>query len=297
MGRIMTGSFTATGAPYALDLVGVPQKFEMYNQTNMNSTANPGVVKKVVWFDEMASDSAYLVKNTNGAATDQSSRITSGGISPYTGEAELGPSIPGTGINQANPAVVTVTSHGLTTGDVVRVYGTTAMLQVAGMDFVVTVTGANTFTIPLNTSGFAAAASAISIRKHIVPPQFVPLRKYITGITQASSAVITTSINHGFSTGDVVTINVPAGFGMSQINGQQGTVTSLTDTTFSVNINSSSYTAFAFPASGAAPFTFAEVVPVSGPFNNSSFQGIVLGSTVCGAASDVIQWIAEFADN
>lgn len=64
---------------------------------------------------------------------------------------------------------------------------------------------------------------------------------YITNITQALNAVVT-SPNHGLSTGDSITFN--GVIGMTQINGLTGTVTYLTSNTFSVNIDSSAFTAY-----------------------------------------------------
>lgn len=64
---------------------------------------------------------------------------------------------------------------------------------------------------------------------------------YITNITQALNAVVT-SPNHGLSTGNSITFN--GVIGMTQINGLTGTVTYLTSNTFSVNIDSSAFTAY-----------------------------------------------------
>lgn len=66
--------------------------------------------------------------------------------------------------------------------------------------------------------------------------------KAITNITQAAAAVVTIN-GHGLSTNDVVFFNEVQG--MTQINGLTGTVTVLTANTFSVNINSTGFTAYA----------------------------------------------------
>ena len=68
-----------------------------------------------------------------------------------------------------------------------------------------------------------------------------PKRCTITAITQASSGVVT-SANHNFSVGRKVQ------FGgittMTQLNNQIGTITATTTNTFTVDINTTSYTAF-----------------------------------------------------
>lgn len=50
-----------------------------------------------------------------------------------------------TGITQANPAVVTVTGHGLATGDAVLIAGVVGMTEVNDRRFTITVLTANTF--------------------------------------------------------------------------------------------------------------------------------------------------------
>ena len=66
---------------------------------------------------------------------------------------------------------------------------------------------------------------------------------YIRNITQASSAVVTTHQDHEFEDGDFVYFDLIQS-GMTEINEMEGTVTVLTDTTFSVNINTTSFTAY-----------------------------------------------------
>lgn len=296
MASIKLGSFIADGSPVLLDMQAVPSKITLYNVTQASSTANPGVVKKAEWLSNMDADSAIVVKNTDGAATDEMSKIANGGFTPYKGLPLLGSEIQGASVSQASPAVVTANGHGLRTGDQVRLYSTTGMLQISGMDFVVTVTGANTFTIPINTSGFAAAATNVVVRKHLVPLQFVPVNKFITGISKASSGRVSTSIPDAFATGDKVRLIIPPEFGMTELNNKVVTVTDVSSTSFDIDVNTTNFTTFAFPASAGVPFTFAQVVPVSGSFENASVQGVTLGAQVCGAASDEIKYIAEFED-
>ena len=57
----------------------------------------------------------------------------------------------------------------------------------------------------------------------------------VTGITNANPAVVTTSLNHGYSTGQAITIN--GATGMTGINGVQFTATVISQTTFSIPLN------------------------------------------------------------
>lgn len=78
--------------------------------------------------------------------------------------------------------------------------------------------------------------------------QILEATKTITGATQASPCVITTSGAHGYSTGQEVYISGVSG--MTQINGRNFKVTSLSATTFAIrdmpgaDIDSSSYSAY-----------------------------------------------------
>jgi hypothetical protein len=63
---------------------------------------------------------------------------------------------------------------------------------------------------------------------------FTPARVPITGITNANPAVVTTGVNHGYSTGEVVRLHVPPPFGMTQLNQQALSITVLSPTTFSL---------------------------------------------------------------
>lgn len=60
------------------------------------------------------------------------------------------------GGSAANPTVVTITAHGLVTGDSIVIAGTDK--AALNTNHTVTVTGANTFTVPVDLSGGAASA-------------------------------------------------------------------------------------------------------------------------------------------
>jgi hypothetical protein len=80
-------------------------------------------------------------------------------------------------------------------------------------------------------------------------PRFGPAVKLISAITQADPAVITTQSDHGYVTGTIVRIRVPKADGMIQIDGLKGPITVLSDTQFSIPINTTSFDAFAIPGS------------------------------------------------
>jgi hypothetical protein len=64
----------------------------------------------------------------------------------------------------------------------------------------------------------------------------------VTGITLANPGVVTTNLNHGFTTGQI--INIAGVVGMTAVNNTPLTVTVLTQTTFSIGVNTSGYGAY-----------------------------------------------------
>lgn len=106
----------------------------------------------------------------------------------------------------------------------------------------------------------------------VVNPTFQPAMRLISAITQAQNAQVTTTFAHNFQDGLIVRFTIPRADGMIQLNQQVGTVTRINDTTFTVNIDTRTYDAFAIPGMpGAHDFTCAQVVPV-GEVNSSIAQ-------------------------
>ena len=93
---------------------------------------------------------------------------------------------------------------------------------------------------------------------------FEPERKVIIALTNANPAVVTAT-SHGFSTDDIVTINVPSTYGM-RIPRKQATITVVDANMFSVNIDTALFATFAVPV--VTPFTAAEVLPISAILDN-----------------------------
>ena len=115
----------------------------------------------------------------------------------------------------------------------------------------------------------------------------------ITGITAAAQAVVTCA--NALAVGDVVTFSRVVG--MTQINTLRGVVTAATGANFTVNINSSGFTAY---ASGGMANVIASssstycVTPVNGlPTQlNVGEIGITIGTDIATTADDVIIWEA-----
>jgi len=354
---MLQGTFTAPATLPGTQNVNcgfIPTKVELINRSAIASMTggppalNPGTNYlgfRWVWNTDFGSTvtSVEAMAPNNAVATVpvvSNGLITSNGISAYDGRSSvlLGASVTGGALSKANPAQLTSTAHGLQTGDQIMITGpftaATAMNQLGGIVFSVTVTGANTVTIPINTNTSNFTATTVTTwRKVKVGPLYYPQRATITGITAANPMVITTATNHGLTVGQQIRLRVPSALGMVEANNLTGVISAVTSTTITVGgssltstgaIDSSSFTAFAWPATTSVPFTPAFVVPIgSGPspitfgnvtYNydvlddatlNNQFQGFSVGtnilvtasSTVLGiTASDVFSWTAWRAD-
>lgn len=313
---LLTGTFTSDGLTRNISLPSGYDSFEMVNITDIGSAAAATPVMRAQSTSSMVAGSAYYNLKTNGAATNQiEASTTTGGFTfvSDSGSVGLSAAIVITGITNATPPVVsTGSTAGLNAGDVVRVYGTTGQLNVAGLDFTIDTIVANTSFNLAYMVAPGAAATAGFWRRVPFNPRFYPRNRTITSISKASSAVIVLSVTHGYTVGQQVRFAVPAAFGMTEMNGLQGTVTAinLTTNSITVDVDSTAFTTFAFPTSAIAAtgVTFAQVVPfgedatnsVSQPYgnllddatNNRSFTGVQIGTTVQTTAK-LYQWFAR----
>ncbi len=94
-------------------------------------------------------------------------------------------------------------------------------------------------------------------------PIYQPAMRLIESITNSSPAVVTTTFPHQYLNGLSVRLDLPPAVGMQQANGQVGIIAVLTDDSFSVTIDTTTYDVFTIPMS-APPYvnTCAQVVPV-----------------------------------
>lgn len=305
---VASGSFTSTGAAKIIPLRSDFDYFETENHTQMATTQSTGRGVMFRWYRGYADDSAFMVSKENSANTVTYEVVTSGGFTRRDTSVqapEAAKATSGTDIAKAT-SVVTVTSHGYSVGDRVRMYGTTDMLQIAGMEFTITaVPSANSFTLGyIDMSGFAADATAGFARRIPNNPLYVPEKNYITGITAANPMVVTLSVTHNLAVNDEVRLSVPSAFGMTQADGLVGKVTAVStaNNTITLDIDSSAFTAFAFPASSAVPFTHAHIVPfgsvangVEQALDNQAQIEMELAAgadSPAGSNNDVIYWRA-----
>lgn len=336
---IITGdSFTSTGAGKKIPVPSSADYARFVNMTQLATTANPGVVVMSEWFGPRfgvgasAANDGIRWKKTNSTSAMNadffSTSTASNGFTYVTTapvvEAQAPDAI--TAITNASPAVVSQTNT-YSDGDIVQLYNTTGMLQIAGMNFQISSTSGSGYTlIGLRAAGFAAAATAGYTRRiskyAAVDPQFL----YVTEITKATQAVVRTSVDPSayYVVGMKIHFSVPYSFGMYQMNQLTGTITAVSaaNYTLTVDIDSSAFNTFAFPASTSSPTAalFATIAPagastqynpVTGvqtgydfqyqPFRSGEFTPYMYAAggaqSPAGAASDVINYMFYKMEN
>ncbi len=202
---------------------------------------------------------ATPVSTTNATLTGGVSTFAAGQLLQYGIRQQI------VSITKADPAIVTVTGHGYTSGDVVILYGlnqsaTTGMQQIAGMPFTITVIDANSFSIPWNTNqsnytALSASPTGAFVKKVLYPSLYFPGWNVITAMTLGTTTIVNTTSAHNFVVGQEVAFRIPNLWGTIELNSLPNTqipgspiygyVVAVTDyNTVVVNINSTSYTAF-----------------------------------------------------
>jgi hypothetical protein len=327
--KIAEGTVTvvAGGTAQTVKLPYQPVSFEMWNKTKW---ATASQIIRAIGFAEDPAGTAYIESNSSGGV-DTPTILSANGFSFISaGSPQYGPvkSMATTFVTQASAANVTVTSHGYSVGDVVLIYGTTAMLQIAGIPYTVqTVVDANNFTIDVNSSGFASAATAGFVKKILYPNLYLPGLRYITAISSSmANTVLTTSVNHNMVVGQEVAFVIPPQWGMfqldslyqDQINPQfTAYIISVTANTLTVNVNSSAFTAFAYPTSAQAAvgLNFPQVIPIGdqnsgglapggvltsltipGAYQTNTYQGVLIGSSILVNTGDVWHYRAIYPE-
>lgn len=315
---VVTGTFVSNGNPVQINIPSGYNKVELFNTSDLGSASTTNVML-ATGTNTMAAGGAYYSIGNGGSSVLSPKYTSTNGFTFLADSASIANNgsvaLNGTQINQANPAVAdTGTTTGLVAGSsIVRLYGTTGMLQVSGMDFTVgTVVASTSFQLKyLDTTqtGFGANATAGNYILINSRARYTPRHRFITKIASSgTSTVVTLSVTHFYVVGEDVRLVVPSAWGMNQLNGQIGTITAIdtVNNTITLNIDSSSYGAFSWPTSAVAAtgVSFALVVPVGEaatvPYQNllddatvnQSVTGVIIGTSVQTSGS-TYQWVAS----
>ncbi len=279
------GSFVVGASVVPLN-VAIPcgadwMKVSNYTQRGLvGSAAAPFRAFEYYWQRGMAAGTGMVSYYNGAVAVISGDTLASGGFTLYDASGNpVGNSVAFSAItNAVRPVVSTASTAGLSVGSVVRLSlqsGDTALASaVCGVDFVVSAVTTNTSFELLDASNELANVPGLTTgtghyRIIASDPLFYPVRRFITSISQAVNAVVATSVAHGFVAGQQVRFNIPAVSGMVQLNAsaqnnyQSATVVDAIDAySFSINVDSSAFTAFSFPTVAQQPSSFPEVSPL-----------------------------------
>ena len=93
---------------------------------------------------------------------------------------------------------------------------------------------------------------------------FEPDRKIVTAITKAAQGIVTAA-SHGYTTADIIRVNIPVNYGMS-IPRDEFEITIIDADTFSIDEDTSALDPFVVPS--VSPLTVAECLPISHEIEN-----------------------------
>lgn len=183
-------------------------------------------------------------------------------------------------INSFTPGTTTVfvtnTAHGFIVGDNVRIGNMTSAPELGGLAMTVTAVGSTTqFTTLLNsTNSLTSVGTVYRFGNANLPTRslYYPENRAIAAITLANPMVVTTLVRQNYQVGDVVRFSIPSVFGMQQLNTTssglpvQFTVSAVnnavgTQTVSFSNVDSTNFTAFAWPLAASFPFSLPEMIP------------------------------------
>ena len=306
---IQQGKFTSDGTAKTLYLRSDVDWLRVWNWTQAATQQVAGRGVEFYWQRGMTNDTGLEYKKTNNTDALNLVTLASGGFTLLDVEGQtVSAAVALTAISTAaTPVVSTGDTSLLSNGDVVRLYNVTGAAQLGTLDFTIGSVVTNTSFTLAYMAQLGGAGTNGYYRKVYYDPIFYPRTRYISAITQASSAVITMTVAHAYTAGEVVQIVVPDSYAMVQMNGLRGTVTATSTSTITVDIDSSSFTAFSFPATAVAPITPAMVVPagqsasstyvtsVARASYNAGYIGLQLAAgaqSPGGSSSDVMYWVA-----
>lgn len=307
MNTILKGYFTADGNEKVLDLGVEVQGLEIFNYTEW-AASNNGHGYKYEWNSDLGT-TALMHYHPAGDHTAAVNATTAAVYQFDSSNYALGASVAVTdATNAVGPVFSTGSTANLYDHTIVRIVGGD-QLNLNGLDFSIdTIVANTTFDLANNLATAPGITAGACFYKIVAPNRAVydkifPANRIIADISVAASAVVTTLVDHGYAVNQLVRIYVPSNQGMVEMNELTGKITAITASTFTVDIDSSAFTAFTFPTYAIVNMRRAYVVPVGdtttlgfdGSTRNTAFRGIVLraGTTKpAGSNGDVIYWKA-----
>lgn len=285
---IQQGSFTSDGTNKTLAIRSDVDWMQVINYTNAGATGDDSI--RFFWQRGMADGTGIReFKSGGGNTTNMTVLASPNGFQLVdTSGNPNGTRIATTaGTNATQPVISTGNTAGLATGSIVRLDSLATAPDLSGIDFEIDTIVANTsFRMRYalaNSPGSVAGAGFY--RRIKFDPIFYPRRRFIIDVSQAAQAVVRCSVQHGYTVGQKVRFTVPDFFSMTELDGLTGTVVATNGAAeFTVDIDSSAFTAFTFvtAAQAANPFNWAQVAPLG----EDTAQALSSGVDILGDATE-----------
>lgn len=94
-------------------------------------------------------------------------------------------------------------------------------------------------------------------------PIYQPAMRIISSITNDFPALVTTTFNHQYSTGMIIRLNIPQGFGMQEANQLYGPITVTGDTTFTIDIDTTNMDPYEAPTDFPFSYQYGQTTPMA----------------------------------
>jgi len=278
-GRFVVGSSVV---PQIVQIPSGADWMRVLNYTQFGTAGGASAHGLEFWWQRgMAAGTGIVKYYANGGQVLTGDTLVSGGFTLYDPSGVTSGSLPLLGnpvavsavTNATRPVVTHTADTSVVVGSVVRL-SNTAQTDVNGIDMVVGTVGSSTgFTLLTATNALATAPGAIGgagfYRVVNVDPLFYPRRRFVVNITQAVNAQVSTSVAHNYVVGQEVRFNIPSQSGMIQLNATPDNnylsaiiLTVVDSYNFTINIDTSAFTAFTWPTIAQQPSSFPEVHPV-----------------------------------
>lgn len=287
---------------------------EVYNVTQAAATND--FATQFYWqrgMDGSAANGAGIYFNKTGGGNGIEQQVAAAGtgfVLVDSSQQTPGAPVAITASTNVVAPVFSAATAGLAVGSIVRLTmdAASGVRNLGGLDIEVgAINPGVSFTAAYNFANGPGVGTGGSYRIIAYDPIFYPNTRQIANVTAANPAVVTTTVSHQYTAGQVIRFNIPSAYGMVELDGLEATITAVTAGTLTLDLDTSTFTAFTFPLNGAVPFTQASLSPVgeaarapySNLFDDSTFNQSYLGMVLVagnfgpgGNANDVIYWRA-----
>lgn len=332
------GYYTSDTTAQNIPLSDRPDFFQVTDTTNWGAASTAVAAMQSSWNTALPQGSYLQVGQISASAGSNYMYAAQGSSGGFTFIDQSRPptysKLSLTGVNDSTWVVSTANTAGLAVGDIVRLINVTSFLQFSGPNLyqITAINGGSSFTLGYAaTAGLSIGANGTSgFFQKVYPGAFYPSKQYIANITQASQAKVYFYRKNDFTPGEMVDFQIPVPFGMTQLSNLTAqsrgparvlsVVNSSTESSIVIDVDTTGFTAFTYPTTGAftggaspavcvpagsgiVPLNGSATIPASPPgtnlvdaFDNRSQYVMNVGVNVVGASSAVMFWEAWKAD-